>query len=96
MIVQIFVIMLIIAFILTILAVETDGIVYCGIGLIVWIVILVQSLWIVVDTTGNIYHEFGLSALSLAFIFVHIYWLFINMTQEVVPGTRFIDELKRR
>ena len=110
MIVEIFIAMLIMAFILTILGVETDGIAYLGLGLVMWIVLFVQSLWIDVPyviayvtggtvnitATSDVYTEFGLSAISLGFVFVHVLWLVLVFVEPEEPGYSLWDSLLRK
>ena len=96
MVIELFIAMLLIGFILTIMAIETEGVAYCGIGLVIWLLLFVQSLWIVSDTSGNVYHEFGLSALCLAFIFVHIILLILVFVEPAEPGLSLWESLTRR
>lgn len=67
----VFVALLIIAFIITYISEEKESIIYSMLGFILWLMLVGQSLWIV-DIAGNQYHEFGISAFCLAFVFVHI------------------------
>ena len=66
----VFVALLILAFIITYLAEDKESIIYSILGLVFWIVLFAQSLYIV-DIAGNVYVEYGLSALCLALVFVN-------------------------
>ena len=68
---SIYIMLFIVAFILTILTVEYRNILYSMAGLMAWLILFVQSLWIT-DVAGTIYHEHGLSAFCLIFVFVHL------------------------
>ena len=76
MLVDLFIAVMIIAFILTILTVYNNSIVFCFIGLMVWLVLMGQSLWIT-DVAGTTYNEYGVSALTLAFVFTHVILAFV-------------------
>ena len=96
--------------VLTILAVETDGIAYIGMGLIMWLVLFVQSIWVDVPyvvayivggeinitESSHVYSEFGVSALCLGFIFIHVLWLILVFTEPETPGVSLWDSLVRK
>ena len=82
---SIFVLIFVVAFVTTILGYQEKSIVYSILSLMIWIVIMVQSLWIT-DIAGNVYNEYGLSAICLAFIFINIILLivyFVDWKHEV-------------
>jgi hypothetical protein len=71
MIIDLFVVLFIVAFMLTILAIGTESIAYIMLGMMFWMVLFVQSLYLT-DMSGTVYYEFGISALCMGFIFVHL------------------------
>ena len=82
---SIFVMLFVIAFVLTVLTIQEKSIVYGMIGLVAWLILFAQSLWIT-DIAENTYSEYGVSAFCLAFIFTHIILLiiyFIDWRHEV-------------
>lgn len=82
---SIFILIFIVAFVTTILAYENKSIIYSMLSLILWLIIMAQSLWIT-DIAGNNYTEYGVSAVCLAFIFVNIIMLiiyFMDWKQQV-------------
>ena len=76
MIIDLFIAMLLIALILTILTVYDRSIMFAMIGLILWLLLMAQSLSLT-DVAGNTYNEYGVSAFTLAFVFTHIILLII-------------------
>lgn len=82
---SIFIMLFVIAFVLTVMSVQEKSIVYSIIGLVAWMILFAQSLWIT-DVAENSYSEYGISAFCLAFIFTHIILLivyFIDWKHEV-------------
>jgi len=73
---SVFIVMLAIAFVLFILAVENRSQIYCMMSLILWLIILAQSLWIEVPRDTE-YTEYVLSAASLMFIFANLVLVFV-------------------
>jgi len=76
MIIDLFVVLFIVAFMLTILGMSTESIAYIMLGTMFWMVLFVQSLYLT-DMSGTIYYEFGISALCMGFIFVHVILLIL-------------------
>ena len=76
MILDIFMLWIIIGVILLILGIEFENIVYSMLSVVVFIIILVQSLWIEVPGIAD-YADYTSSAMSLAFIFTNIVWLLL-------------------
>jgi len=79
---SIFLILIGMAFILFILGIELTSTIYSGTSLILWVLIMAQSLYIHVpgDTA---YQEYGLNAFALVFIFINIIWIIIMyMTKQ--------------
>ena len=76
---SVFMMMLGMAFILFIIGIELESIVFTATSLLLWIVILAQSfyIWMPGDTY---YTEYGVNAFSLAFIFIDIVWLILLYT----------------
>lgn len=68
---SVFIILLAIAFLLFLLGIERKSIIYSGISLILWILIMIQSLYIQVPGDTD-YSEMGLNAFALIFIMVNI------------------------
>lgn len=68
---SIFLVVFIAAFLLTILAEREESIIYALMSLIIWLTLFVQAMWIS-DVGGTIYHEYGVSAISLGFVFMNI------------------------
>lgn len=82
---SIFITVFIMAFLLTILAERESSIVYGIMSLIIWLTLFVQALWIV-DVGGTSYHEFGVSAISLGFVFINLVLLILNILEWRKPG----------
>lgn len=82
MLIDLFIVLLVIAIILTILTVIEENLPFCMIGLMLWILILAQSLY-TTDSLGNEYTEYGVSAFALAFIFTHLIILIIMFVKSV-------------
>ena len=74
MILDIFMLWIIVGVILLILGIELENIVYSMLSVIVFVIILIQSLWIEVPGIAD-YVDYTSSAMSLAFIFTNIVWL---------------------
>lgn len=85
MLVDIFIVMLVISFLLFILAVEEESLVYSMLSLVFWIVTGVQALFLS-DVAGNYYYEFGVSALCLGFIFASLILTIVNNKKWNVRG----------
>ena len=68
---SIFIAMLMISFILTLVTVFEKSLVFNFIALMCWLVLFGQSLYIT-DVSGTAYSEYGVSALCLCFVFVHV------------------------
>jgi len=67
----IFLVILIIAFLLTVLGEREDSIAYNMMALVIWIVITVQC-WYIVDVGGTLYQEPGVGAIALGFVFLNL------------------------
>jgi len=68
---SIFIVLLIVGFLLTLISHEEESMIYSMLALVIWLVLFVQSLWIV-DVGGTVYNEFGLSAICLGFVLVNL------------------------
>lgn len=68
---SIFIVLFISGFLLTLISHEEESVIYSMLALIIWLTLFVQSLWIV-DVGGNVYNEFGLSAICLGFVLVNL------------------------
>lgn len=75
----IFAVLFVIAFVITYLTEDKESVVYGILGFVFWIVLFVQSLYIV-DIAGNVYAEFGVSAICLALVFIQLILLIIFFT----------------
>ncbi len=64
------------AFILFIIGIELESVVFTATSLLLWLIILVGSLWIWVPGDAG-YTEYGLNAVSLAFVFIDVVWLIL-------------------
>ena len=71
---SIFLVLFIGSFLLTVLGEREDSVGYNMMALVIWVVLFVQSLWIQ-DVAGNVYNEFGLSAICLGFVFVNLFFV---------------------
>ena len=62
------------AFLLFVLGIEFESIVYSATSLLLWIIIFAQSFY--VQVPGDTYYtDYTMNAASLAFIFIDIVWL---------------------
>ena len=73
---SLFILIFIVAFVTTVLAYENKSIIYSMLSIILWVIIMAQSLWIT-DVARNSYTEYGVSAVCIAFIFVNIIMLIV-------------------
>jgi len=71
MVLDIFLMLMAIGFILFIMGIERENQGYAGLSLIIWLVIFVQSFYITVPGDTD-YSELGIQALSLAFVFINL------------------------
>jgi len=71
---SVFILLVAIAFVLFLLCIENQSKVYGMISLILWVIILVQSLWIEVPNDTD-YADYTLSAISLIFIFANLIYV---------------------
>ena len=65
-----------IAFILFILAIERESIIYSATSLMLWLIIMAQSFYITVPGDAD-YIDFTINAVCLAFIFINLVWMLI-------------------
>ena len=72
---SVFIFMAAIAFLLFIFGVEAESVIYSFMSLMLWIVVMISSLYVEVPTVADAYVEYGFSAFCLAFIFANIAWL---------------------
>ncbi len=91
MIIDLYVMIFLISFVLTLISVYEKSLVFSILSIILWMIVFVQSFYIIVPyhswidindsiniSTGyHIFTEYGLNALSLAFIFFGIIWSII-------------------
>lgn len=89
MIIDLFMLMIVMAFILFILAVFDENIVFSGVSLLLWIVIFAQAFWIYVPGDAG-YTDYTWNALSLAFIFINIIWM---LTIHFELGERYRKDI---
>lgn len=68
---SIFIVIFIVAFLLTILAEREESLIYALISLVIWLMLFPQALWIT-DVGEIVYHEWGLSAICLGFVLVNL------------------------
>ena len=76
MILDIYLMLIAIAFITFILGIEKENIVYTGTSLVLWLIIFAQSFYIEVPGIDN-YVDYSVNALCLTFIFINIIWMLI-------------------
>jgi hypothetical protein len=69
---SIFIILIIMAFIVFILAIDSESYPLCILSSIIWLIVGLQCLYVEVPNASDPYQEFGLAALSLAFVFAGI------------------------
>lgn len=88
---SIFILIFIVALILLIISVYEESVVFSMLSFITWMIVFAQSLYIVqpyvvwtdIGGSANItegvfqYNEFGLSALSMAFVFFSVIWTIV-------------------
>ena len=74
---SLFILMVAIAFIIFIISIEKESIIYSMIGLITWVYLMANSLWIEVpfSTTDGSYAEISFGAFCLIFIFAEIVFI---------------------
>ena len=101
MIIDLYIMLFLIAFVLTLISVYEKSLVFSILSIIVWMIVFVQSFYVVVPyhtwidvndtinvTTGyHIFTEYGLNALCLAFIFFGIVW-------SIICAFDFRDEIE--
>ena len=76
---SLFITILAMAFILFIIGIELESIVFSATSLLLWIIILAQSFYIEVPG-DTFYTDYTLNATALAFIFINVVWLIIMYT----------------
>ena len=72
---SVFIFMAAIAFLLFILGIELDSVIYSFLSMMLWVIVMASSLYIEVPSVDEVYSEMGLSAFCLAFIVANIIWL---------------------
>ena len=72
---SVFVFMAAIAFVTFVLGIEQKSIVYSAMSVALWVLVMLDALYIEVPTVTDTYTEYGFSAFCLAFIFANIVWL---------------------
>lgn len=75
---SIFIMMMSMGFVLFILAVYDESIIFAATSLLMWIMTLAGSVYIQVPGSGDSYNEMGIVGIALAFIFMNILWLVIQ------------------
>ena len=74
---EIYIMLFVVAFIITYITHEKDSVIFGITGLIIWLILMAQALWIT-DVAGTVYNEFGISAFCSAFVFIHTLMLILN------------------
>ena len=89
---SIFALLFVVAFVLQLISVYEKSIIFCIVSLVMWLTLMVNSLYIevpyhvsyenvtgsiVTDTGAHVYNEFGVSALCLGFVFINLVLLII-------------------
>jgi len=74
---SLFILLVILAFMLMVLAVAQESKIYAMMSVVVWIIVFAQSLWIEVPGCDDGYTEYGFSALSTMFIFAMIVYALV-------------------
>jgi len=71
---SVFIVTIIIGFLLTLYANETESVIFTSAGVIFWILIMANSLWVEVPFSGgdNTYSEYGFNVLCLIFVFINV------------------------
>lgn len=64
------------AFILFILAVFDENIIFSATSFLLWMIIFAQAFYIEVPC-DTYYTEYGLNAIALAFIFINVIWMLV-------------------
>ena len=73
------------AFITFIVAIAEESLVYTMISVILWLFIMINSLYVEIPGTGGeTYHELGLSILSLIFIFSGIAYGILAIKSQTI------------
>lgn len=76
---SVFIMMMAMGFVLFILAIFEESIVFSATSLLMWIMVLAGVVYIEVPGAGDsTYSETGLVGIALAFIFINIIWLIIQ------------------
>lgn len=71
---SVFLIFIAMAFLLLVLGIELESIIYSSISTMMWVLIMISSLY--VQVPGDTYYsEMGLNAFALMFIFTNIVWI---------------------
>jgi len=76
MILDVYLMMLVFAFILFIFGIEKESIVYSGTSFLLWMIIFAVSFYIEVPGIDT-YVDYTINAISLAFIFINLVWMFM-------------------
>lgn len=76
MLLDIFMLMIVLAFILFVLAVFDENIIFSGVSFLLWIIIFAQAhyIWVPGDAA---YTDYSINAIALAFIFINILWMLV-------------------
>ena len=73
---SIFIVIVMMAFILFVLAVFDENVIFAATSFLLWMIIFAQSFYIEVPC-DTYYTEYGLNAISLAFIFINLIWMLV-------------------
>jgi len=76
MILDVYLMMLAFAFILFIFGIERENVWYAGTSFLLWMIIFAASFYIEVPGIDN-YIDYTINAVSLAFIFINLLWMFM-------------------
>jgi len=76
MILDVYLLMLVFAFILFLFAIERESIVYAGTSFLLWMIIFATSFYIEVPGIDT-YIDYTINAISLAFIFINLVWMLV-------------------
>jgi len=74
---SIFITLIAMGFVLFILAIEKENVIYCGTSILMWILVMAGQVYIEVAGESNTFNEPALLPVAIGFIFVNILWLIV-------------------
>ena len=79
---SVIIIMMAMGFVLFILGIMEESIVFAATSMLMWIVVLAGYLYIEVPTETDTYSEYALFAVAFAFIIINVIWIIIRYIEN--------------